>query len=106
MNNRYFLEIALYRGFAIFTIVLIHMLLSVGGYKRYGLPNNDGIIHKFALSFLTDNTSLFVFISGFLFYYVFYKRNINFREFYIKNKKHFFTIFVHFTFYGWDAILF
>lgn len=35
MNNRYFLEIALYRGFAIFTIVLIHMLLSVGGYKRF-----------------------------------------------------------------------
>lgn len=84
MNKKYFPEIAIYRGFAIFTIVFIHMFLAVGGLAGVcNLPSNEGSIHKFAVSFIIDNTTLFVFISGFLFYHVFYQTRVKFKEFMI-----------------------
>lgn len=73
MNKKYFPEIAIYRGFAIFTIVFIHMFLAVGGLAGVcNLPSNEGSIHKFVVSFIIDNTTLFVFIFWISFFIMFF----------------------------------
>lgn len=65
-----------FRGFAIFMIVLGHGLNL--------LPPNT-FYNKFFISTIANGTGLFVFISGFLFYHIFYRRGFNLKKF-ILNK--------------------
>ena len=57
-----------FRGVTIILIVMGHM------YGVAGFDVNENIFNRFFSNFITGGTSLFVFISGFMFHYVFYKK--------------------------------
>lgn len=69
-------SISNYRGIAIIAIVAGHMY-------GYGFSSNDAITSMIS-NVITGGTALFVFISGFMFHYLFYKR-YDYKKF-MKNK--------------------
>lgn len=73
-----------FRGFAILLIVIGHLFGTVKVFN-YMNPELNSIFTKSIFSLISGGTSLFVFISGFLFHHVFYKRGFSFKKF-IHNK--------------------
>lgn len=71
-------SISNFRAFAIILIVAGHTV-------SFGLSGED-VFSSAIIDFVTGNTTLFVFISGFMFHYVFYK-NFNYRKFVIDKLK-------------------
>lgn len=70
-----------FRGFAILMIVLGHGLI---------LLQNNIFLNKFFIAVIGNGTGLFVFISGFLFYHIFYRRGFNLKKFMINKLKNVF----------------
>lgn len=70
-------SIANFRGIAIITIVAGHM---------YETGSGGDVLSSIIKNIITGGTSLFVFISGFMFYYVFYNR-YNYKKFIINKLK-------------------
>lgn len=73
-----------FRGFAIFLIVLGHSFY-ITNFFNLSNPVENPFFRKLFFTMTTGGTSLFVFISGFLFHHVFYSRGFNFKKF-MKNK--------------------
>lgn len=73
-----------FRGFAIFLIVLGHSFY-ITNFFNLSSPVDNPFFRKLFFTMTTGGTSLFVFISGFLFHHVFYSRGFNFKKF-MKNK--------------------
>ena len=79
-------EFDYFRGMAIFLIVLGHVLYRLNSYAGTPLNIYDDAFgfrywYAYELLFIWDSTALFVFISGFLFYYVFYQRGFDYEKF-------------------------
>lgn len=75
-SKQFFESINLFRGFAIWLIVSEHvmfLLVRPEGVSNY-FHSNWTFIHRYCDVFMGGGTSYFVFISGFLFYTVFYQR--------------------------------
>lgn len=92
MKKSFLPEIVLLRAYTIITIVTIHFLDLTRFLKN--VSNNTDISYNFSILlsracilFTRGNSSIFVFISGFLFYYVFYKKGFNYRVFFINKLK-------------------
>lgn len=66
-----------FRGFAILMIAMGHSFI----FKR------ENIFEKGIYSIVINGTGLFVFISGFLFYHIFYSRGFNYKKFMINKLK-------------------
>ena len=93
-SNKYYEDINLFRGFAIFTIVWEHFLIMVK-YLEGGWASNWLVLEDFRSAFIDDGSAFFVFISGFLFYSIFYKRGFDYKKLMIsKIKKVFCPYFV------------
>ncbi|MGL5202961.1 MAG: acyltransferase family protein [Cetobacterium sp.] len=75
-----------FRGFAILLIVIGHLFGTVKVFN-YDNPYMNTIFTKSIFSLVSGGTSLFVFISGFLFHHVFYSRGFNFKKFLINKLK-------------------
>lgn len=83
-------EFDYFRGIAIFFIVLCHFMWE---FNRMAGNMIDLFNNRFSyrywiayeFQFIWGNTALFVFISGFLFYYIFYQRGFDYKKF-LKNK--------------------
>ncbi|MGL4653987.1 acyltransferase family protein [Cetobacterium sp.] len=75
-----------FRGFAILLIVIGHLFGTVKVFN-YDNPYLNTIFTKSIFSLISGGTSLFVFISGFLFHHVFYSRGFNFKKFLINKLK-------------------
>lgn len=75
-----------FRGFAILLIVIGHLFGTVKVFN-YDNPYMNTIFTKSIFSVVSGGTSLFVFISGFLFHHVFYSRGFNFKKFLINKLK-------------------
>lgn len=73
-----------FRGFAIFLIVMGHSFY-ITNFFNLTSPVNNPFFRKLFFTMTTGGTSLFVFISGFLFHHIFYSRGFNFKKF-MKNK--------------------
>lgn len=73
-----------FRGFAIFLIVLGHSFY-ITNFFNLSAPAENPFFRKLFFTMTTGGTSLFVFISGFLFHHIFYSRGFNFKKF-MKNK--------------------
>lgn len=73
-----------FRGFAIFLIVLGHSFY-ITNFFNLSNPVENPFFRKLFFTMTTGGTSLFVFISGFLFHHIFYSRGFNFKKF-MKNK--------------------
>lgn len=69
-----------FRGFAILLIVIGHLFGTVKVFN-YDNPQLNTLFTKSVFSLISGGTGLFVFISGFLFHHVFYKRGFNFKKF-------------------------
>lgn len=75
-------EITMFRAFTIITIVMVHMMLCFGiGAEGESGVATDSIILKTIVSIIAGNSAFFVFISGFLFYHVFYQRGFQYNQF-------------------------
>ena len=72
-------SINFFRGIAILIIVLGH------SYWVAGFDGNASDLNKTFMAIATGGTSLFVFVSGFMFHHVFYQRKFNYKKF-LKNK--------------------
>ena len=104
MNTR-LIEFDYLRGLSIFLIVWGHMTQLLGEYK---FVDNYAEFSKMLTLTVQGNTAIFVFISGFMFYWVYYRRCFQYKEFLRKKFNNIFrpyfciaTIFtfIHF-FYG------
>ena len=73
-----------FRGFAIFLIVMGHSFY-ITNFFNLSNPIGNPFFRKLFFTMTTGGTSLFVFISGFLFHHIFYSRGFNFKKF-MKNK--------------------
>ena len=114
-NKVYFDEINLFRGFCIFTIVWGHMVGMIWSFSKVYYQTEWEVFNRIYACLIQGNTTFFVFISGFLFYKVFYIRGFNYKKFILgKFKKVFMpwliitTIFACFRLYsghGWGGIL-
>ncbi|MEG0397738.1 MAG: acyltransferase [Cetobacterium sp.] len=71
-------------GFAIFLIVVGHSF-EVSGFFDSKIGILNPFYKKLIYAMVTGGTSLFIFISGFLFHHVFYTRGFNFKKF-MENK--------------------
>ena len=72
----------MFRAFTIITIVMAHMMICFGiGAEGKSGVDSDSIIFKSISGIIAGNSAFFVFISGFLFYYVFYLRGFQFGRF-------------------------
>lgn len=81
-SNNKLKEINMFRAFAIITIVMAHMMLCFGiGAEGKSGVDSDSVVFKAIVSIIAGNSSFFVFISGFLFYYVFYRRGFQYDKF-------------------------
>ena len=69
-----------FRGFAIFLIVLGHSLYPTKFLVEESIESLN-IYEKLIIGITLGGTTLFVFISGFLFHHIFYKRGFNFEKF-------------------------
>ena len=79
-------EINYLRGFTIFLILWCHMRGWVGAFSKADWNTSWWIIEKVRATYVDCGTSShFVFISGVLFYQVFYKRGFDYRRF-VKSK--------------------
>lgn len=79
--KEYFTEINYLRGLSIFFIVWCHcvgMIRTVGGADW---SSTWWILDNVRATVVDGSSSLFVFISGFLFYHIFYKRGFEYRPF-------------------------
>lgn len=75
-------EITIFRAFTIITIVMAHMMICFGiGAEGQSGVDSDSIVFKAFSSIIAGNSAFFVFISGFLFYYVFYQRGFEYGRF-------------------------
>lgn len=95
-------EIDLFRGLAIFSIVLGHIYgWIVVNSNSSLLPDAVGNPYKYWLAFeeflILGGTSFFVYISGFLFYYVFWNRGFNYSQFLISKCKNVFSPYLFFV---------
>ena len=72
-------SINFFRGIAILIIVLGH------SYWVAGFQGDASNLNKTFMAIATGGTSLFVFVSGFMFHHVFYKRKFDYKKF-LKNK--------------------
>lgn len=87
-KKQYFDSINYLRGFAILMIVWCHfrgIIMGHGGAKFDGFA--WWIFNDFYCSILDGATSMFVFISGFLFHKIFYARGFEYRRFMISKVK-------------------
>lgn len=84
-NKKFYQEVNLLRGFTIFTILYSHLFKILGGFNNLSTKPNTIVIKiiKFLFLFVDHNTSIFVFISGILFYLIFYKRGFDYKKFMI-----------------------
>lgn len=91
-----------FRGFAIFLIVLGHtMLLNKTNIHQESLEIL--VMYRKALyTSITGGTALFVFISGFLFHHIFYRKGFNFKKFMINKLK---NVFLPYTVVVMPAII-
>ena len=78
-----------FRGFAIFMIVMGHSF-AVTNFLNGSMIDMEPFYRKFIFVAVNGGTSLFVFISGFLFHHIFYKRGFNFKKFMINKCKNVF----------------
>lgn len=81
---KYYNDVNLFRGFAIFIIVWQHILMLIKFYGGVNWETHWQSIENLRSAFFDGGTSYFVFISGF-FYALFYKRGFDYKVF-IKNK--------------------
>lgn len=81
-------EITYLRGFIIFFIVLAHSqaLISFTVPEKW-MSTHWANIYKFFDMIIYDDSAVFVFISGFLFYKVFYQKGFSYRNFIINKVK-------------------
>ena len=97
MNKIIYLdEFNYFRGVSIFLVVLEHMLILFGLYAdcdQFKCCDKLYIYRSLAVV-VWGGTALFVFISGFLFYYVFYQRGFKYIEFMKKKVKKIFFPYV------------
>lgn len=97
MEKKKFLEeIDLFRGIAIFLIVLCHMYIWMGGHAIPAVWANPAVNrYAYLLGYedflICGGTSFFVFISGFLLYYVFYQRGFSYKNFILSKLKNVFS---------------
>ena len=85
-RKQYYDEINYFRGLVIFLIVWSHMKTLVwSGYDPSSLNTSWEFVRRLFSVLVTGNTAMFVFISGFLFYAIFYKRGFDYKTF-IKGK--------------------
>ncbi len=77
----YFTEINYLRGLAIFFIVYCHMRGWIGGNSKADWSSTWWIFDNVRATLVDGASSLFVFISGFLFYHIFYKRGFDYKKF-------------------------
>ena len=92
MKKSFLQEIVLLRAFTIVTIVTIHFfdltLFSKNVLDNTEISFNLQILFTRAcILFTRGNSSIFVFISGFLFYHVFYKKGFNYKQFFLSKLK-------------------
>ncbi|MBD5607682.1 MAG: acyltransferase [Desulfovibrio sp.] len=74
-QKEYYPELALFRGFAIFSIIFGHIQEIITNYPGQAASTSwEYIFNYFRILFAPGGTWFFVFISGFLFYAVFYRR--------------------------------
>ena len=90
-------SIHFFRGIAILFIIAGHCLGQ--GLDLTGITiEEQSIVNKLLYNFLTGGTGMFVFISGFLFYSVFYKK-YNFKDFTIKKLKNIYIPYIVLSIY-------
>ena len=80
-KKQFYEEIHLFRGFAIFTIVLGHMMMCIAQWGGPDLSMGWPFLERLRDVLCLGNTAFFVFISGFLFFPIFYKRGYEFKPF-------------------------
>ena len=91
-GKNFLYEFDYFRGLSIFLIVFCHIwgFIALNSSIKNILINPKHF-YKYFLSyeefFIFGATSFFVFISGFLFYYIFYKRGFDYKEFILKKCK-------------------
>ena len=73
-KKKFFDELDLFRGFAIFLIVLGHMFGQITLYIENYWKSDWTFLYRYYSVLMGGGTTFFVFISGFLFYSVFYVR--------------------------------
>lgn len=77
----YYDEINYFRGFAIFCIVWAHFRGLTWGAVGGHVQSSWEIVNNIFTALISGNTAFFVFISGFLFYSIFYKRGFDYQSF-------------------------
>lgn len=92
-KKEFFEEINLFRGFSVFLIVWMH-IMSCMFQQDLKVKNSWTYLEKIINTLFSDGTAYFMFISGMLFYLIFYKRSFNQKFFFSKLKKVFFPYFV------------
>lgn len=82
LDKNYYAELDWFRGFAIFSVIFGHVHGAWGNFSGTYLQSSwSHLLSLFQLAYSPGGTSFFVFISGFLFYGIFYKRGFNYRKF-------------------------
>lgn len=94
-------EFNYFRGVSIFLVVLEHMLMIFGLVVNSAWFVNDDSLHIYRCiaNVVWGGTALFVFISGFLFYYIFYQRGFKYKEFINKKIKNVFSPYIFMVFW-------
>lgn len=78
----YLEEINFFRGFAIFCIVWGHLGILFSQHSGANFSTGWGVLSSIQGVLVVGNSSIFVFISGFLFFFVFYKRGFDYQKFF------------------------
>ncbi len=81
--KKFFNSINYFRGIAIIIIVLAHSY----GVAHWNVFNNASILERFFYSLNLNGSVYFIFISGFLYYHIFYHK-FNYKKFMIKKTKY------------------
>lgn len=81
-RKEYYPELALFRGFAIFSIIFGHIQEIITNYPGQDASTSwECVFNYFRILFAPGGAWFFVFISGFLFYAVFYRRGFVYGRF-------------------------
>lgn len=96
-KKQFFDELNLFRGFAILCIVLGHARSYLGTFSSADMSTWFWGLERSYTGVVNGGTAYFVFISGFLFYALFYKRGFEYRSFMIGKVKKVFCPYVLIT---------
>lgn len=78
-KSAYLNEFDYFRGIAIFFVVLYHMIIILGEHEF--IMNGYAEFSKLITLTAKDATGLFVFVSGFMFHWVYYRRGFRYKAF-------------------------